>query len=288
MTKALFLFALVTSFTQLGFSQQPDQEAARRLAAAFAEKRPIAAFNSVWTEEMTWMEIRDAMSGGVDTIIISTGGIEQNGPYVATGKHNYILKSACEMIARDLGNALCAPIIKLVPEGDINPPSSHMLFPGTISLREETFEAVLEDVGSSMNAHGFNNIIYIGDSYGNQKGMKAVAERLNKKWGKKSAFYIPEFYDNESLIAYQKSLGVTEKSEGYHDFYWATAMQMVTDPTTVRYQQRLDANRASINGVSIAPKEKTIEFGKKLLKFRADSTIRAIKTAMENSVNGSQ
>ncbi|MCH7717812.1 MAG: creatininase family protein, partial [Gemmatimonadetes bacterium] len=150
-----------------------DQERARRraeqaqqLQEELRSPRPIEALNSVWIEELTWMEVRDAIAAGKTTAIISTGGIEQNGPYVATGKHNYILQSACEWIARDLGDALCAPILKLVPEGNIEEPSSHMRYPGTISLREETFQAVLDDIASSLKAHGFKHIIFIGDSGG--------------------------------------------------------------------------------------------------------------------------
>ena len=124
------------------------------------------------------------MAAGKQTVIIPTGGIEQNGPYVATGKHNYVLETSCEWIARELGDALCAPIIRLVPEGDIDQPSGHVRYPGTVSLREETFRAVLRDVGERLRAHGFEHIIYIGDSGGNQRGMSVVAQELNERWGK--------------------------------------------------------------------------------------------------------
>ena len=97
-------------------AQMAVQQAQALLADMQAE-RPIEALNSVWIEELTWMEVRDALRDGKTTAIISTGGIEQNGPYLATGKHNYVLAGACEGIARKLGNALCAPIVKLVPEG---------------------------------------------------------------------------------------------------------------------------------------------------------------------------
>ena len=79
-------------------------------------KNPIPAVNTVFIEDMTWMEVRDAMKGGKDTVIIATGGIEQNGPYLVTGKHNVVLKGTTEAIARKLGNALVAPIIAFVPE----------------------------------------------------------------------------------------------------------------------------------------------------------------------------
>jgi creatinine amidohydrolase len=48
-------------------------------------RRPIDAGDSLWTEELTFMEIRDAIHGGTTTVIIRTGGVEQNGPYVAGG-----------------------------------------------------------------------------------------------------------------------------------------------------------------------------------------------------------
>ena len=66
--------------------------------------RPIESLDTVFIEEMTWMEVRDAMKAGKKTVIIATGGVEQNGPYLATGKHNYILRATTEAIARKLGN----------------------------------------------------------------------------------------------------------------------------------------------------------------------------------------
>jgi creatinine amidohydrolase len=81
--------------------------------------RPIDAFDTVFLEEMTWMEIRDALRDGKNTAIVATGGVEQNGPYLVTGKHNVILRATTEAIARELGNALVAPIVPFVPEGGL-------------------------------------------------------------------------------------------------------------------------------------------------------------------------
>ena len=100
-----------------------------------ARARPIAARDSVFIEELTWLEVRDAIRAGKTTVIIATGGVEQNGPYLASGKHNYVLRATTEAIARKLGNALVAPIVPFVPEGDISPPTSHMKYHATISVR---------------------------------------------------------------------------------------------------------------------------------------------------------
>ncbi len=257
-------------------------ERARQVQEDLRAERPIEAFNSVWIEELTWMEVRDAMAAGKTTAIITTGGIEQNGPYLATGKHNYVLQGACEGVARELGNALCAPIIKLVPEGGIDEPSGHMLYPGTISLRQETFEAVLDDVASSLKAHGFEHIIFFGDSGGNQSGMEAVAARLNERWYDATAHFIPEFYRYREVHEWMNTeLGIFETDpEGLHDDFVITSIMMVIDPTTVRYDQRVAAGKASINGVSIAPKEEAIAIGKKLLRFRVEQTVKAIEASI--------
>ncbi len=143
---------------------------------------PLKTPDTVWLEEMTWMDVRDALKAGKTTVIIPTGGMEPNGPWLALGKHNYILRVNCDAIARKLGNALCAPIIPLVPEGGIDPKSGHMATVGTISLREETFQAMLADVVHSFKMHGFENIVLIGDSGGNTKGMQAVADKWNAEW----------------------------------------------------------------------------------------------------------
>src|SRR6266550_899434 len=66
--------------------------------------RPVEALDTVFIEEMTWIEVRDALKAGKTTVLVATGGVEQNGPYLATGKHNYILRGTSEAIARKLGN----------------------------------------------------------------------------------------------------------------------------------------------------------------------------------------
>lgn len=283
---------LAMSITQSALAQRgriltPEERAERQMQQAeqlleeLREPSPLPALNSVWIEELTWMEVRDAIADGKTIAIISTGGVEQNGPYVATGKHNYILESACEMLARQMGNALCAPIVKFVPEGSIDPPSGSMRYHGTISLQQEVFEALLVDIGASLAQHGFEHVVYIGDSGGNQRGQMNAAATLNERWGRTRAHHIAEYYDNSGVIARMEELGVVEgESDGFHDYYWVTAMQMVTDPSTVRYDERVVAGMATINGLSIAPKEETVEIGRQLIQWRVDQTENAINAAI--------
>jgi len=270
--------------------QQPTaEERERRLQDELTSERPIEMVRSAWIDELTWMEVRDLLAEGYTTAIIPTGGIEQNGPYLVTGKHNVILEGLCPAIAEKLGNALCAPIVEFVPEGGIDPPTGGMRFHGTISVRQETFVALLDDIASSLRAHGFTDIVLIGDSGGNQRGMAEVAERLNARWAGSGArahfveeFYSPGWEATEEYTA--EVLGVEEgESDGYHDDIWVTAMMMVTDPETVRWDQRLERDLASINGVSLVPLRRAVSLGERMMDFRADLTAQAVRRSLAAS-----
>jgi creatinine amidohydrolase len=248
---------------------------------------PLPAPDTVWLEEMTWMDVRDALKAGKTTVIIPTGGIEPNGPWLVLGKHNYVLRTNCDVIARKLGNALCAPIIELVPEGAIEPKRGHMLSPGTISMREETFQAILTDVAHSLKMHGFENIIFIGDSGGNQNGQKAVAEKLTAQWnGTPVVAHIPQYYTAPpGTPNVLRQLGVVKEGQaddGLHDSPGITLNMMLADPNSVRWEQRVKAGKATINGVSIADKAKSLDLARKIVDARATRTAGTIRTAIAN------
>jgi creatinine amidohydrolase/Fe(II)-dependent formamide hydrolase-like protein len=276
-------FVIDSAHARQGMSDEQRMERARRLKAA---ENPLEASDSVWMEALTYMEVRDRIAAGATTAIIATGGVEENGPFIATGKHNVILQAICPALARELGNALCAPIVKFVPEGSLNPASEIMFSPGTFSVRDDTYVALLDDIATSLKLHGFKDVVLIGDSGGNQRGMRAVEELLNERWAGSGvrAHFIEEFYtpgweDTEKYT--DEVLGVREtKSDGHHDDIWVTAMMMVTDPESVRYRERLKADLASINGVDISDLEKTVELGRKMVEFRAQRAAEAIRRSI--------
>lgn len=245
---------------------------------------PLPKVDTAWLEEMTWMDVRDAMASGTKTIIIPTGGVEPNGPWLALGKHDYVLRSTCEAIARKLGNALCAPIVPFVPEGDIATRSGHMDTVGTITVREEIYEGIITDVSRSMHHHGFENIVLISDNGGPMgAGMKSVADTLNAEWGKTVVLNIPEYYkswEGADAIMLKKGLNKPGVRDGLHDDSSSTTIMMVTDPSTVRWEARVKAGKALIDGVSIADKDKAIGWGKELVDYRATVTVEAINKAI--------
>ena len=155
----------------------------------------------------------------------------------------------------------------------------------------DTFKAVLRDMSTSLKSQGFRNIILMGDSGGDTAGLKAAAEELTAKWnGTPGVFHIPDYYNWSSpgvpggptVRQFTTESGIPEKfdSDGIHDDYGLTSVLMAYDPKSVRLEQRIAANKTTINGISIVPKEKTIAFGKKVIEWRTNIAVEAIRKAL--------
>jgi creatinine amidohydrolase/Fe(II)-dependent formamide hydrolase-like protein len=268
----------------------PEQQAQRdkqRAAQAIADGvRPIDALDTVWIEEQTWMETRDAIKAGKTTAIIGSGGLEKNGPYNANGKHNYVLRSTCDAIARRLGNALCAPIVTMEP-GNVDNPN---ITPGAVFITQETFRAVLRDMSTSLKSMGFKNIVMIADSGGNVNGMTEVSNELNVKWQGNPArvHYVTEYYTQDIWsFDYLKTLGIFQQPDvrsatrwDIHDDYHYESLVALTDPRLIRAEQRIKAGKFTINQVEIGSVAKMLENGRKLLDYRAKIAADAITKAI--------
>ena len=293
---ALLVTALASASTRLAQPPASASQPARPVASVNLQPRvdvadmprPIEMHDTLWIEDLTMLEVRDLIKAGKTTALILTGGIEENGPYLTTGKHNNVLRAMGDPIARALGNALIAPIVTLEPG---NPERIRM--PGTVLLSPETFKAVVSDMAVSLKTQGFKHIVLLGDSGGNIKPLTEAAEALNAKWKAAGsdvrAYSITEYYNYGEVEEFEKTtLGIHEQMEGLHDDYYISAIIAVHDPNGVRMPERVKAGKFAINGVSLAPIEKTVENGKKIIAFRTGKTVAAIKKAIDAARNAAQ
>ena len=250
------------------------------LAVSLALSLPVAAQTapSVFLEELTWVELRDAVASGMTTAIIPTGGTEQNGPHMVLGKHNYLVRHKAGEIARRLGDAIVAPVMAYVPEGDVSPPTGHMRFPGTITTPREVFEQVLEHAVRSLVQHGFTDVALVGDSGGNQAAQAAVAERLNAEWAEADArvHHVTAFYPgpgDEWLLAQ----GETEEDIGSHAGMHDTSQMIFVDPSMIREDQLRPGTRGDGSGVSGNPTRATAAYGEQITELQVGAAAEQIR-----------
>ncbi len=242
---------------------------------------PASGFNPygpVFLEELTWPEVRDALAAGWTTILIPTGGVEQGGPHLALGKHNAIIRVTSERIAQRLGDALVAPVIAYVPEGEINPPTGHMQYPGTITLPDEFFQKLLEYAARSFRTEGFKDIVLLGDSGGNQDGMRQVADLLNAEWAGSGVrvHFIDRYYAGNGFHDWLLSQGETEDAIGTHAGIEDTSQLMAAAPEMVR-MDRLDQASLEGSGVTGDPTRASAEYGQHGLEMKVDAAVAQIQ-----------
>lgn len=245
-------------------------------AAATTPKPPV------FLEDMTWQEVAQEIQSGKTTVIIPTGGTEQNGPHMVLGKHNRILQYTAERIARELGNSLVAPVMAYVPEGNISPPQGHMRFAGTISLREATFKAMVEDTARSLKQHGFKTICLIAEHGGSLGALGDVASTLSEEWRAEGVHvvFVSHYYDtNNGQDSWLMSKDFPVEDIQGHAALADTSELMAIYPQGIR-PEKVAANVASeesLTGAKGSSKQASAELGKHLLELKIAAAVRQIR-----------
>jgi creatinine amidohydrolase len=250
-------------------------------ASADAQERPNL-LGPPFLEAMTWTEVRDAIAAGKKVAIIPTGGTEQNGPHMILGKHNYIVTFAAGQIANRLGNALVAPTVQYVPEGDYTRPNFGEK-PGVISLPRPSYDRLLDAAVRSLKAHGFTDILLIGDSGGNQAGLTSVADSLNKEWaGSGVRVYALVDYYQKGRIAIrdylQKTYGWDAATVGSHAGTSDTSQLLYVFGDGIRLDKLMPNGGGPDSGVSGDPTKASAAIGKIAIDQKVNFAIEQYKT----------
>jgi len=237
---------------------------------------------TVFLQELTWTELRGLIRSGYTTIIVPIGGTEQSGPYMALGKHNVRAKALSQKIALKLGNALVAPVVAYVPEGNIHPPTGHMGFPGTITIPVNTFEHVLEYAARSFKHAGFRDIVFLGDHGGYQNAEKVAAERLNREWAGTPvrAHAVEEYYrvTQTEYVEALKRRGYRNQEIGTHAGLADTSLMLAVDPSLVRVDRlRSGPAPGRADGVYGDPRRSSAELGQLGVDAIVARTVEAIR-----------
>lgn len=243
------------------------------------------AQDSVYIEQLTTTEVQAALAAGKTTIIIPIGGTEQSGPHMVLGKHDVRVGILAGRIAAVLGNALVAPVIAYVPEGSVDPPSSHMRFAGTISIPVDVFERTLEAAARSFAVHGFRDIVFIGDHGGYQRSEEAVAKRLNREWGRRPAraHAILEYYrvTETDYVRALEARGLSSAEIGTHAGVADTSLSLALDPKLVRMSVlRAGKDLDAAHGVYGDPRRSSAELGQLGVDAIVSHTVAAIRQAV--------
>jgi len=244
---------------------------AAALAAFAATAAPV-----VQLEQMTSTELRARIAAGATTVLLPIGGTEQNGSHMSLGKHNVRVGLLAVRIAERLGNAVVAPVLAYVPEGNIDPPSQHMRYAGTLSIPEPVFEATLEAAARSLHRHGLRDVVLLGD---HGASLDRVAAKLNREWGARGHVdAAPAYYraaDTE-FTAWLVARGFSRDEIGLHAGLADTALMLALDPAQVRAEV---AAQGAGEGVRGDPRRATAALGQAGVEMIVAATVKALRPA---------
>lgn len=241
---------------------------------------------SVQLQDLSSADVQAALASGRRTVIIPVGGVEQNGPHMALGKHDFRVQALATRIAVELGDALVAPVVAYVPEGRIDPPSEHMRYAGTLSVPEAAFKAVLDGAARSLAQHGFTDIVILGDSGNYQRALQAVAQALNRDWKRQGraarAHFIAEYYlaAQAPFHARLRQRGLSDAQIGTHAGAADTALMLALDPSKVW----LDKAAPGAPGVSGDPARASAELGRLGSELIVQRSVAAIREAIRAAI----
>ena len=124
--------------------------------------------------EMTWTQVREAIEAGV-TAVVPLGSIEEHGPHSPMG--DYIVS---EEIAARAAEVTGDVVVPMMPFGY----SEYFRnFPGTITLRDSTLDAILTDELECLRGHGFRRIAIFNGHSGNNSIVELVTRRFRRQYG---------------------------------------------------------------------------------------------------------
>ena len=241
--------------------------------------------SSVWIDDLTWPEVRDAIAAGKRTAIIYVGSSEQNGPHMVIGKHNFIAHALAQRIAEELGDALVYPTLPYAVTGNAITRTGHMRFPGSVSLPSEVFFGVVRGVAQSALTAGFKVVALMGDHGGGQDELALAAKELDVQARPDGArvLFIGDLYAKSRIqmreILAKRGLPTTEDHAGIPDT--SSLLYLETQGQWIRKDQIALADAKT--GVQGNPQFASAELGKIYLDLKVDLAVKQIRSLLASS-----
>ncbi|HEY7932549.1 MAG TPA: creatininase family protein [Solirubrobacteraceae bacterium] len=180
-------------------------------------------------DTLTWPQVQAEMDAGRDTVIVALGATEQHGRHLPLATDALLGDHLARLLADRL-DAFVAPTLR------IGCSEHHVGFPGTISLAETTFHAVVGDLVRSLARGGFRRIVLLPTHGGNFAPLAVAVGQL----GELEEVDVVALSDLGVLFEIaqigEREYGVPLAEGGLHAGEWETSLLLAIRPDLARMQ----------------------------------------------------
>lgn len=193
---------------------------------------------AVALDELTWPEVRAQRDAGRDTVVVAFGATEQHGHHLPLATDALLGDEMARRVADRL-DAFVAPTVR------VGCSSHHLAFAGTLSIRDETFAAIVEDLVRSLARGGFARAVLLPTHGGNFAPLARAVEPLGDVV---DGMRVSAITDVTVLLQIAQlgaeEFGVPLGDGGLHAGEWETSLLLAARPDLVR----LDRAEAGFTG----------------------------------------
>jgi creatinine amidohydrolase/Fe(II)-dependent formamide hydrolase-like protein len=262
-----------------------------------AEEGKLPRLRSYRLAELTSPEVADAITRGIDSVVLPVGSTEQHGAHLPLSTDSLHTVAVLERVAESLP-ALIAP---LIPVGRAD---HHMAFPGTISVKHETLHATIRDWCDSFFQHGFRHVLIYSGHGGNAVPLARIIDDLMREDASRSIIGCTDWnvYDG-ALFPAAEALGIGKFEAGWHAGELETSMILALDERLVMMDRarpgfigdltpfrdklmREGVRAIAPSGVLGDPRPATRDHGERYLDALTESVTRFFRAAIEEREAG--
>lgn len=130
----------------------------------------------VLLERLPWPEIAELREKNGGLLLLPLGATEQHGPHLPVAMDTLLAERLCEAVSAKTGVPELSALRYTVSQG--HTPK----WPGTFSLRHETFIATLREIAAWAQATGWRRLLLVNAHFGNDAPARVAVDQIRLTW----------------------------------------------------------------------------------------------------------
>lgn len=123
-------------------------------------------------DRLSWTELAEHRDAGAGLVLLPFGATEQHGPHLPVNTDTVIAERVCLEAGAKSGVLVLPAVAYTVSSGHTRK------WPGTFSLRHETFIDLVCEIATWVSSGGWSRLLFVNSHFGNDASLRVAVERI--------------------------------------------------------------------------------------------------------------